>query len=94
MQAGQDQIPGVCFDYYSAQQWVDLSNNDCGVTVALPDNPMVQFGDFHFGANQPGFALERAMLLGWVTNTYWGNQLPRATAGRRARALPGIPAQR
>lgn len=71
MQAGQDQIPGVCFDYYTAQQWVDLSNDDYGVTVALPDNPMVQFGDFHFGANQPGFALERAMLLGWVTNTYW-----------------------
>jgi alpha-mannosidase len=71
MQAGQDQMPGVCFDYYTAQQWVDLSNDDYGVTVALPDNPMVQLGDFHFGANQPGFALERAMLLGWVTNTYW-----------------------
>jgi hypothetical protein len=71
MQAGQDQIPGVCFDYYTAQQYVDLSNQEYGVTVALPDNPMVQFGDFHFGANQTGFALERAMLLGWVTNTYW-----------------------
>ena len=71
MIAGKDQIPGVCFDYYTAQQYVDLSNQELGVTVALPENPMVQFGDFHFGHNQREFKLERAMLLGWVTNTYW-----------------------
>lgn len=69
--AGEEQIPGVCFDYYTAQQWVDFSNADFGVTVALPDNPMVQFGGFHFGDNQQSFALESALLLGWVTNTYW-----------------------
>lgn len=71
MLAGEDQIPGVCYDYYTAQQWVDFSNDQFGVTIALPDNPMVQFGDFHFGKNQASFDLERAMLLGWVTNTYW-----------------------
>lgn len=71
MIAGEDQIPGVCYDYYTAQQWVDLSNEQAGVTIALPDNPMVQFEDFHFGSNQQSFSLERAMLLGWVANTYW-----------------------
>jgi len=71
MMAGEDQIPGVCYDYYTAQQWVDLSNDELGVTIALPDNPMVQFGDFHFGSNQQEFSIDRAMLLGWVTNTYW-----------------------
>lgn len=69
--AGEDQLPGVCYDYFTAQQWVDFSNDQLGVTVALPENPMVQFGGFHFGANQASFQLERAMLLGWVTNTYW-----------------------
>lgn len=71
MVAGEDQIPGVCYDYYTAQQWVDFSNDQVGVTIALPDNPMVMFGGFKFGANQQSFNLERAMLLGWVTNTYW-----------------------
>jgi hypothetical protein len=71
MVAGVEQIPGVCYDYYTAQQWVDFSNDEFGVTVALPENPMVQFGDFHFGHNQQGFNLECATLLGWVTNTYW-----------------------
>jgi hypothetical protein len=32
---------------------------------------MVQFGDFHFESNQPGFSIDRPTLLGWVTNTYW-----------------------
>jgi alpha-mannosidase len=32
---------------------------------------MVQFGDFHFGDFQREFQLERALLLGWVTNNYW-----------------------
>jgi len=69
--AGVDQLPLVCRDYYTAQGWVDLSNDDFGITIALPENPMVQFGDFHFGHNQAEFTLHRAMLLGWVTNNYW-----------------------
>jgi hypothetical protein len=93
MVAGQDQIPGVCFDYYTAQQWVDLSNQELGVTVALPDNPMVQFGDFHFGDNQQRFNLERAMLLGWVTNTYWETNFRAQQAGgvhARYRVYPHV----
>ncbi len=69
--AGEDQLPGVCRDYYTAQGWVDFSNQKLGITVALPENPLIQLGDFHFGHNQAELHLERAMLLGWVTNTYW-----------------------
>ncbi|HAJ36157.1 MAG TPA: hypothetical protein DCL15_10730 [Chloroflexi bacterium] len=71
MMPGQDQIPGVCYDYFTVQNWVDFNDGQRGVTIATPDNPMVQLGDFHFGHNQANFALERALLLGWVTNTYW-----------------------
>ena len=71
MAMGSDQLPGVCLDYFTVQGWVDLSNEELGVTVAMPENPMVQLGDFHFAHNQSECALERAMLLGWVTNNYW-----------------------
>jgi alpha-mannosidase len=71
MVPGVDQIPGVCYDYFTVQNWVDFNNGQRGITVATPDNPMVQLGDFHFAHNQADFALERALLLGWVTNTYW-----------------------
>ena len=89
--AGLDQLPGVCRDYFTAQQWVDFSNEALGVTIALPENPMVQLGDFHFGHNQAEFTLERAMLLGWVTNNYWETNFRAHQPGRvhaRYRLLP------
>lgn len=86
MTAGRDQLPGVCRDYFTAQQWVDFSNGELGMTVALPDNPIVQLGDFHFGHNQAEFRLERALLLGWVTNNYWETNFRAHQPGRiRAR---------
>jgi hypothetical protein len=66
-----DQLPRTCRDYYTVQGWVDLSNEEFGVTVACPDAPMVQLGDFTFGANQEVAGPRRALLLGWVTNNYW-----------------------
>jgi len=68
---GRDQLPGVCRDYFTVQGWADFNNGDCGVTVALPENPMVQLGDFHFGQARSEFMLERPTLLGWITNNYW-----------------------
>ncbi|HEY4579791.1 MAG TPA: hypothetical protein VIG89_02035, partial [Candidatus Acidoferrales bacterium] len=91
MVAGSDQLPGVCRDYFTAQQWLDFSNDEFGVTVALPGNPMIQLGDFHFAHNQTQFALERAMFLGWVTNNYWETNFRAHQPGRvhaRYRILP------
>ncbi|CAM3442036.1 Glycoside hydrolase family 38 N-terminal domain-containing protein [Deinococcus saxicola] len=68
---GRDQLPGVCRDYFTVQGWADFNNGDCGVTVALPENPMVQLGNFHFGKRQSEFVLERPLFLGWITNNYW-----------------------
>ena len=66
-----DQLPGVCRDYFTVQNWVDFSNDALGITVTMPENPLVQLGDFHFGHYQRRFNLERPHLLGWVTNNYW-----------------------
>lgn len=52
------------------------------MTVALPENPMVQLGGFHFGHNQAEFKLERALLLGWVTNNYWETNFRAHQPGR------------
>ena len=91
MAVGSDQLPGVCLDYFTVQGWADLSNEELGVTVAMPENPMVQLGDFHFAHNQAECALERPMLLGWVTNNYWETNFRAHQPGRvhaRYRILP------
>ena len=82
MMVGSDQLPGVCLDYFTVQGWVDFSNEELGVTVATPENPMIQLGDFHFAHNQAEFALERPMLLGWVTNNYWETNFRAHQPGR------------
>lgn len=68
---GEEQLPGVCRDYFMAQGWVDFSNAQRGVTVALPENPLFQLGNFHFGDYQMEFTLERPMLLSWAATNYW-----------------------
>jgi hypothetical protein len=91
MTPGIDQLAGTCRDYYTVQQWVDFGNREVGIMVALPENPMVQLGDFHFGHDQAQFSLERAMLLGWVTNNYWETNFRARQPGRvhaRYRLLP------
>ncbi len=69
--AGDEQLPGVCRDYFTVQGWVDFNNGERGITIATPENPMVQLGDFHFGHYQMEFNLEESTLLGWITNNYW-----------------------
>ncbi len=76
-----DQLAGSCRDYFTVQGWVDFNNGQHGVTIATPENPMVQLGDFHFGHNQSETNQERAMLLGWVTNNYWETNFPGAQPG-------------
>jgi alpha-mannosidase len=68
---GEEQLPGSCQDHYTVQQWVDLSGPEGGVTVACPDAPLIQLGDYAFAANRRDWSLDEALLLGWVTNNYW-----------------------
>lgn len=82
MQPGKDQLDGGCYDYYTAQRWVDITGDDFGVTVGTPLSPMVQFGDFTFAQNQPSFEMDRPLLLGWVTNNYWDTNFRARQPGR------------
>ncbi len=93
IEPGRRQLPGSCMDYFTVQNWVDFSNQDLGVIIATPDNPMVQLGDFHFAKHQSEFVLERPMLLGWVTNSYWETNFRPHQPGRvhaRYRIQPHI----
>ncbi len=79
---GREQLPGVCRDYFTVQDWLDFNDGQRGVVVGLPENPLVQLGDFHFASHQAEFKLERAQLLGWVTNNYWMTNFQASQPGR------------
>lgn len=81
-----DQIPGACRDFATVQRWVDLEGESVGATLATPDAPLVQFGGFTFGQHRTEATLERPLVLGWVTNTYWETNFRASQPGRvRAR---------
>jgi hypothetical protein len=67
-----EQLDGSCKNWVSTGSWVSVHNAGAGVTLATPDAPLVQIGDFGFGRPQ-GFARGRAtpILLGWALNNYW-----------------------
>lgn len=81
----EDQLPGCNQDFHTAQQWVDFSNDTCGVTVTTADAPIVMFGGFNIGKvfdaphrNIRPLFLSMAMCNYWHTN-YAGGQLGEVT---------------
>lgn len=82
MRVEHDQLPRACRDYYSTQNWVDVTDTARGVTIACPDAPLIQFGDFTFGAGLETSERELSLVLGWVTNNYWETNFRANQPGR------------
>lgn len=74
-----DQIPGACKNWFTVQRWVDISNEDYGVTWVTPDAPLVQIGEIT--ANLIGSLSDighwkehlepSATLYSWAMNNHW-----------------------
>lgn len=78
----RQQLPGTCRDYFTVHNWVDFHNQREGMTIATPDNPLAQLGEFGFGGDRRLFQLKRALFLGWVTNNYWETNFRAHQPGR------------
>ena len=70
----QDQLPGACKNYFTVQRWVDVSNEDYGVTWATVDAPLVEVGAITCDPRAVGWikSLEPSTTLySYVMNNYW-----------------------
>jgi hypothetical protein len=77
VQPEKDQIQGANKNFFCVQRWVDISNNDMGLTWVTIDAPMLQFdpikiapaawGTEHYRKTiQPG-----QTFYSWVMNNHW-----------------------
>ena len=66
-----DQMPGACKNFFSVVSWIDVSNEQRGVTWSSPDAPMVEIGAIT--AEQPWIRTIRpaANFYSYVMNNYW-----------------------
>ena len=77
MRPEADQLPGSCKDYYSAQRWADVSNQDYGVTLTVSEAPLVEMGELHSELPAPRnvdwktFRPYSSHLASYVMNNYW-----------------------
>lgn len=71
VQAEKDQLPNACRDYYSVQNWADLSNCARGMAVAMPDTPLIMWGGLTVGAFAEHHEGAQPVLLSWVMNNLW-----------------------
>ncbi len=75
----QDQIPGSCKNWFSAQRWVDISNAERGVTWVTLDAPLVEVGGVTANligglSNSPLWRPHvepTQTIYAWVMNNHW-----------------------
>jgi alpha-mannosidase len=72
-----DQLAGSCKDYYSAQRWVDVANQDCGVLVTVDESPLVEVGSMHSelpasrNVDWKKTQESSPLVYSYVMNNYW-----------------------
>jgi hypothetical protein len=74
-----DQIPGACKNWFTVQRWVDISNDDYGVTWLTPDAPLVQVGGITANLigslSNPRAWMDQiepsTTLYSWAMNNHW-----------------------
>jgi alpha-mannosidase len=73
-----DQMPAACKNSFSVQRWVDISNNQYGVTWVSVDAPLVEVGGLTgmIGSRiDPQLWIQHLepsqTIYSWVMNNYW-----------------------
>jgi len=74
-----DQIPGSCKNWFTVSRWLDIANQDVGVTCAILDAPLVEVGGIT--ANLLGSQTDPQAWIqhlapsqtfySWVMNNHW-----------------------
>ena len=62
-QPGFQQIKGSCKNFYTVNNYLDMSNNNFGMTIISPDAPLFEIGKMTNDAN----------IIGWLDEAVYGN---------------------
>lgn len=71
VQAEAQQLLNATRDFYAVQNWVDLSDDRRGMTVASPDSPIFHLGGFTNHKYMTQMQPEQPLLVAWPLNNHW-----------------------
>ena len=76
VQPEKDQIKGANRNFYCVQRWVDVSNDNYGLTWVTVDAPLLQFDPIKIGGKRwtEGYRVEiepGQSFYSWVMNNHW-----------------------
>ncbi len=80
MEPEKDQLPGSCKNWLPVGRWLDVSNQDRGVTWVSLDAPLVEIGEISanlLGSQRDPSVWRKKILptqkfYSWVMNNHWG----------------------
>ncbi|MBI2299863.1 MAG: hypothetical protein HYU66_13130 [Armatimonadetes bacterium] len=70
-EANADQLPNACRDWYAVQHFVDISNEERGVTVAFREAFLAEFGDIRTGQWLRELPPSNGALFANLMNNLW-----------------------
>jgi hypothetical protein len=79
-----DQVKAACKNYFTPEKWVDVSNQNFGVTFVTNDAPMIEIGEITTDANSFGWlsaTKPSQTIYSYVMNNYWGTNYKASQEG-------------
>lgn len=67
----RDMLRGACLDWFAVQHWVDVSGLGGGVTLAVPDTPLVCLDKIATGKSSVRFKPQSGSIFAYVMNNGW-----------------------
>jgi len=75
-----DQLPGSCKNWMPVGRWIDVANDECGLTWATLDAPLVEIGEISatlLGSQRNpsvwrNHVAPTQKFYSWVMNNHWG----------------------
>ncbi|HUL44768.1 MAG TPA: glycoside hydrolase family 38 C-terminal domain-containing protein [Bacteroidota bacterium] len=67
----KDQLPGSCRNFFSVASWVDVSNEQMGVTLSTPDAPLIEIGSITAESPWLKTLTPSQTIYSYVMNNYW-----------------------
>jgi alpha-mannosidase len=66
-----DQLPGTVRDWFPIRSWIDVSDDQHGVTISPIDAPLVQLGGITTARAAPALTPDGPVVMSWALNNHW-----------------------